>query len=495
MIDRPMPGALRPLLLAACLTLAGCGSLLHTPYETPDVTVPGRWNAPIQADGAPLPDAGTPDRAGASRIAAQPATAAELAADPWWQRFGDAGLDALVDTALLRNNDLAAAAIRVRRAQLATDFAQTNLNPTVSAGPNVSATRPFRDSASRSESYGVSASASWEADLWGRLGSQRDAAAWEARATEADRQSTALALVGTTMTLYWQSAFLNERIAVAQESIAYAQRTLDLVRGQYGAGAVSGLEVAEAESSLASQQANLSQLEQQQIESLNALAILLDGPPSQDVPVPARLPDGALPGLPAGVPADLLGRRPDLRAAELRLRGILADNDAVRASYYPRLTLTGSLGSVSSALANVLQNPIGTLGAGLILPFLNFNQQRIDNLISQVEYEEAVTNFRQTLYQAMSDVENALSARGALARQGELLQVALDSALRAEDLTEARYRAGAVNLRVWLDAQERRRAAEVAVSDNRLQQYTNQVLLYQALGGDAVLAQAPAPRV
>ena len=473
MTTRPLPGALRPLLLAATLALAGCGSLLHNPYETPATTVPARWNAePAQAAPAPAVDA-----------------------DPWWRRFGDPGLDAIVDTALRTNNDLAAAAIRVRRAQLSADFSQTNLYPGISAGTNASATRPLRDSSARSESFGVSATVSYEADLWGRLGSVRDAAVWEARATDADRQSTALSLVGTTMTLYWQTAFINERIAVAQQSIDYAQRTLDLVRGQYGVGAVSGLEVSEAESALATQQANLTQLQQQRVESLNALAILLDGPPNQGVPVPASLPDTALPALPAGVPADLLGRRPDLRAAEWRLRGTLASGDAVRASYYPTLSLTGSLGSVSSALANVLQNPIATLGAGLVLPFLQFNQMQIDNAISRAEYEEAVVQFRQTLYQAMSDVENALSARESLARQGELLTAALEAAERAETLNEARYRAGAVALRVWLDSQERRRSAEIAVSENRLQQYTNQVLLYQALGGDTVLADAGvAPR-
>ncbi|MCY1551595.1 efflux transporter, outer membrane factor (OMF) lipoprotein, NodT family [compost metagenome] len=106
---------------------------------------------------------------------------------------------------------------------------------------------------------------------------------------------------------------------------------------------------------------------------------------------------------------------------------------------------------------------------------------------SKTQFEEAVVNFRQSLYQAMSDVENALSARVQLARQAELLQGALASSRRAEELYEVRYRSGAVPLRNWLDAQQQRRAAEIAVAQNRLLRYNNQVLLYQALGGDTRL--------
>lgn len=456
----------RPLPMLAALTLslllAGCGALVQTPYERPETKAHQQWQA------------------------AQP-EAADAAYDDggdWWRRFGDSALDTLIDRVLQTNNDLAAATLRVRRAQLQAGLAQTNLFPSVSAGGNTSTQRNLRGDANRSESYSVSASVSWEADLWGRLDSLRDAAEWTALATEQDRQATRLALIGTTMQLYWQAALLNERIATAQLSIEVAERTLELVRGQYRTGAVSGLEVAEAESTLASQRASLSELRQQRTETLNALSILTDEPPSQAVAIPARLPDAAPPQVAAGLPAELLGRRPDLRAAELRLRGTLASGDATRASYYPTLSLTGSLGSASATLANVLQNPIGTLGAGLVLPFLQWNQMRLSTDISRNEYEEAVVNFRQALYQAMADVENALSARGSLAEQAAQLQASLASAQRAEQIYEARYRAGAVALRTWLDAQERRRQAEISVSQNRYNRYVNQVTLYQALGGD-----------
>lgn len=460
----PRAGALR--LTAACLTavllLSGCSLLSSRTYAPPQAQVPAQW----QADG---------DRQDA---------ALSVSSGQWWRHFDDPVLDALVDQALTVNADLAVAALRVRRAQLQAGLAQDALVPSLSLGADASRQRNLRGDRVTSGSYSVSGAVRWETDLWGKLGSQRDAAQWTALATEQDRQAAALALTGTVMTLYWKGGLLAERIAAGRLSVDTAQRTLALVQGQHQAGAVSGLEVAEAETRLASQQSGLRALEQEQAETRNAMAILFDGPPSQDSTMAARLPQTALPAVQAGVPAQLLGRRPDLRAAQLRLRSTLASGNAVRAGYYPSLTLTGSLGSVSTALANVLQNPVAALGAGIALPFLQWNQMRLDIAVTDTEYEEAVVSFRQTLYQAMADVENALSARQALAAQGALLDQSLQAARRSEQLYEARYRAGAVALRAWLDAQETRRQAEIAVSQNRYDQFVNQVTLYQALGGD-----------
>jgi len=455
--------------MAAALLLVGCSAMVQTPYSPPEVRTPAQWQTSM-----PVVDA---------------------SADPWWRHFNDARLNELVESALRSNNNLAAATIRVRRAQLAAGIAQDAMNPQPGAGVNMSRSRSLDDSSVRTRSNSASVRVSYELDLWGRLGSQRDAARWEAIATEEDRRSTALTLVATTMNLYWQAAFLNQRIANAERSIAHAQRTLELVRTQYEAGAVSGLEVAEAERSVVGEQQALGTLQQQRAENANALAILLDGPPGTAMDVPLELPDIALPTVDAGLPADLLGRRPDLRAAETRLRQVLASSDAVRASYYPSISLTGSIGSSSASLASVLQNPVAALGVGINLPFLQWNQRELDIAASQAQFEEAVVNFRQTLYQAMSDVENALSARGQLARQAGLLQSALAAARRVEELYEVRYRSGAVPLRAWLDAQQQRRAAEIAVAENRLARYANQVVLYQALGGDQTATASISTRI
>src|SRR5690606_34156558 len=182
----------------------------------------------------------------------------------------------------------------------------------------------------------------------------------------------------------------------------------------------------------------------------------------------------------------LLGRRPDLRAAELRLRGALAGVDAAKASLYPTLDLTGSLGGASASLTNLLANPVGVLGAGITLPFLAWNQAQLNIGVSEADYEIAVVNFRQTLLSAFTDVDNALSARARLVEQGRSLAASFAAARKAEELYAVRYRAGAVPLRTWLDAQEAARSAENALAQNRQQQFAAQVALYETLGGAPV---------
>lgn len=322
----------------------------------------------------------------------------------------------------------------------------------------------------------------WEVDLFGRLDARRDAARFEAEATTEDRDGVFLTLVGTTASLYWQIALANERVALGEQSLSYARRTQSLVGTQYKAGGVSALEVREAEQTVTSQEAALTEVRQARVRTREALMVLLNGAsaPADD---PQSLSTKPLPAIAAGLPADLLGRRPDLRAAELRLRSVLANADATKASFYPALTLTGGLGTSSSGLLNLLANPLATLGAGLTLPFLNFHAMHFETQIARTRYEEAVILFRKSLYGALAEMETALSARAELATQGLGLHRARDAAVDAERLYEIRYRSGAVPLCTWLDAQERRRAADLALSSNQLAQLQNQVTLHQALGG------------
>jgi NodT family efflux transporter outer membrane factor (OMF) lipoprotein len=461
----------RPLALAALLMLGGCASTFNALFRTPALKIPAQY---------------TQDSAVSMPVT--PATDGT----PWWTRLNDPVLDQLVAEVLARNNNLAAATIRVRRAQLQAGLADRALQPALAGSASTGARRSLESDATSARSSGVTLSASYEIDLWNKLGSQREVARWEALASEQDRQSTRLALIATTARLYWQLAFVNQRLAASTQSIGYAQTTYQLVQTQYRAGAASGLEVAEAQQALAGQQASQSALQQQAVEARTALALLLDNAPgSQAASNPAALPSGDLPALQAGLPASLLARRPDLRAAELRLRQSFTRIDATRASYYPALSLTGSLGTSSTQLTNLLQNPVAALGLGVSLPFLQRANMQLNIQVSETQYEEAVLNFRQTLYTALGDVDNALSLRQQLALQAARLQESLQAARTAERLYEVRYRAGAAALKAWLDAQEKRRSADIALADNRLSRLNNQLALYQALGGDAEPTPAP----
>ena len=459
-----LAGLMKPVFLISLISagmLAGCGSVLQTPYQTPAASVPAAWSGNASGEAA------------ASR-------------SPWWQAFGDPQLDALIQRALRSNNDLAVAGWKVRQAQLQAGLTATNLTPGVTAGVNGSLSKNL-DGGPSTRSYAASVSLSYELDLWGKLARQRDVTAWEATATELDRQNTALTLIGTTANLYWQIGYLNQRISSSEQSIAYAERTYALVRSQHAAGASSGLDEVQSAQNLAIQRAALTTLLQQREEARNALAILFDQNPQNRSPELPRLPQGALPDVPADVPASVLGRRPDLQAAEARLRESLANVDATRASFYPAFSLTGSVGTSSSTLGDVLRDPLGTLGAGLTLPFIQWNTTQLTIQVSQAQYQQAVVGFRQTLYSALSDVENALSARTQYLQEAQQRQLAFDYAVRAEKLSEARYRAGQTSVKDWLDQQESRRSADLSLAENRYNQLLNLMKLYQALGGDTAL--------
>lgn len=457
------------LLLGSSLT--GCAAVVKTPYEQPAINMPGNFQN--------------------NKVLSQQIHA-DILADQWWTLFKDPQLNSLVDQVLAQNTDLAVAGISLQQARIQARQAQSQQGVRV-GDARISTGQRFDLEGGSNASTGLSLGypgLSYELDLFGKLANQTEAARWEALASAQDLQATAQSLIGTTAQLYWQLAYLNERYSVVQQNLATAQKTYDLVQVQYRAGAVSGLDLTQAEQAIQSQQATLSQIEQQRVETRTSLAVLLHMPVQQlSIQEPSRLPNIQLPSIQADLPASLLSRRPDLQATELRLRKALANKDANKASYYPSISLTGNLttgiGS-STSLSNALKNPVATLGAGLTLPFLQWNDMKRDLQVNELEYEKAIMQYRQTMYEAFADVENALSNRTEISKQVTLQQRNVELAERTERLTEVRYRNGAVALKNLLDAQETTRNARLSLVQTRQNQYNAYVTLMQALGGSPI---------
>ncbi|WP_305805795.1 efflux transporter outer membrane subunit [Stenotrophomonas sp. YIM B06876] len=466
---------MRPLLLSFAIATALAGCVSAGRYGAATLQVPAQYGR-----GDAL--ANTP-----TQVVANDAThpLRDARSDAWWQGFGDTRLDRLVAAALDANADLAAAGLRLHRARLQAGLATTDLWPVVNGSLGSSGSRAIDTGDSVRRSNSASVSLGWEIDLWGRLRTQRDVAQWEASASAEDRENTVLLLVGEICRQYWQLAYLNQSIASGEDNLERLRKTRELVQVQFDAGAVSRLQVNEAAQNLESQRASQSQLLQQRVETRNAITVLLDGNPWPQADEPQNLDDASSPALAAGIPADLLARRPDLRAAELRLRQSLASIKLAATRYYPALSLTGSVGSSSGSLSEVLSNPVATLGAGLSLPFLRFREMQLDTRIAGTSYQIAATGFRTTLYTALAEVDNALSAREQLTQQVASAQASFDAAVEVERLYAVRYRAGATDLRIWLDAQQTRRSAELSLAQIRRGQLLNDVTLFQALGGSA----------
>ena len=441
--------------------LVGCTSL-STEYMRPDLPAGPTW----------------PSSAAAGDT--------KVSADQWWLAFKDPDLTRLIGDVVARNNDIFAATIRARRARLQANLAANALFPKLNGSLNSSRSRPLDGNTSSTSSSSATIGVSYDVDLWGKLGSHRDSASFEAEATSEDYEAARLTVIGTTIETYFRIAHANQALQSAENSLAYVKQIQDLVRKQAAVGDVSDLELRESEQAIETQAARVAALQQARLVLRNALKVLLNGAPNP-VAEPQRLPVRNIPAIAPGLPAELLARRPDLRAAEARLRASLKNVDATRSSFYPGISLTGGLGTSSDQLISFISNPVATLGAGTVLSFLNIKDMNLKIAVSKAQYEEAVTAFRRTLLNAFSDVANALGARTYYAEQSRRLENAFMAAQDVERLNEIRYRAGAATLRTWLDAQERRRSAEVALADVRLSEFVNEATLYRAIGGSTAM--------
>ncbi len=413
--------------------LVGCTSL-STEYMRPDLPAGPTWPASAAA--------------GETKVSA----------DQWWLAFKDPDLTRLIGDVVARNNDIFAATVRARRARLQANLATNALFPKLNGSLNSSRSRPLDGKTSSASSSSATIGVSYDVDLWGKLGSQRDSASFEAEATSEDYEAARLTVIGTTIETYFRIAHANQALQSAENSLAYVKQIQDLVRKQAAVGDVSDLELRESEQAVETQSARVAELQQARLVLRNALKVLLNGAPNP-VAEPQRLPVRNIPAIEPGLPAELLARRPDLRAAEARLRASLKNVDATRSSFYPGISLTGGLGTSSDQLISFISNPVATLGAGTVLSFLNIKDMNLKIAVSKAQYEEAVTAFRRTLLNAFSDVANALGAHTYYAEQSRRLENAFMAAQDVERLNEIRYRAGAATLRTWLDAQERRRSA------------------------------------
>jgi len=448
-------------LICAC-GLAGCGALTRTSYVRPTLQVPSGWHA---TDGG-----------------GQTPTQLTQSDDAWWRVFNDSALNTLIERAMAGNQDLATAVLNLRRARQEIDLSRANALPVPALAVGYSGSRTLKGAPATSHSSSLSASVSYEVDLWGSLASATDAARWEAHASEQDWRTAKISVAAAVASAYWQLAWLSEQIDQNADAVRYAEQSLAYARERYRAGAIDAIDRLAAEQSLASERAGRTTLLSQQTEASTALALLLGEPPDEHFEVPATRLLQPVPQVAAGVPADILSRRPDVQAAEMRVRESLDQVDASRTSFYPALSLTGSAGTASDALRNLLQNPVGSLAASLSAPFLDFWSMRATVGLVQTSYEEAVVAFRKTFYQALTDVENALAARAYYDEQIAQQQIVLDTARQGEQRYAAQYDAGYIPLQTLLDAQQRTRDANAELAAVRYSRLVNQGALYQALG-------------
>lgn len=436
------------LLLAACATSP-------RPSEIAAPALPTQWQAP----------------------------SATCAACTGWQAFGSAELDALTAQALARNLDLAAAAARVAQADAAARIAGAALQPHVTA--QLDASRQDRlggEAVVAGRSLGASLSAQYEIDFWGRHRAARDSALHGLQASVFDRDTVRLTLVATVATRWLQAVSAAERSEIAALNHARAERVLALVESRARAGAATPLELAQQRGLVATQARSLAALRQQAVDARTALALLL-GETSARALRTHSLEALAPPELGAGVPSELLARRPDVAAAEARLAAADADVGAARAAMLPRVTLGGSVGYTGNRVRSLFDNPLYSVAAGLAAPVFDAGRLGAETDQAAARRTELLAHYHQAIVAAFGDVEAALNAVDGSRAQAEAQAEELLQAGRAATLAESRYRAGAESLLTLLDAQRTLYAAQDEAVQARLARLQAGVALHRALGG------------
>jgi multidrug efflux system outer membrane protein len=458
---------------AGALLLSACSQM--PVYERPAAPVAAQW----------------PASAGQTASAEAATAAADVS---WRSHFADPGLQQLIELALAHNRDLRVAALNIEQARAQLGIRRADQWPTVNA--TVSGSRTPTSSGGIASTYtgGLLVSA-YEIDFFGRVASLKEQALAQYLATQEAGTSARISLMATVAQTWMALLADAELLRLTEQTLATREDSLRLVRLRYDNGVASELDLRSAESLVQTARATQAQQQRQRALDENALTLLL----GQPVP-PALLPSGAaaataaasgpwatlqLPELPAGLPSDLLTRRPDIRQAEQQLMAANANIGAARAAFFPRISLTAGVGSASNELSGLFKNGSWgfTLAPQLLLPIFDAGRNQAALEGAHAARDIAVAQYEKAIQTGFREVADALASRDTLARQLQALQAQAESEAQRLRLVDLRYQQGASSQLDWLDAQRSVFAAQQAAVQARLAYLQNQVVLYKVLGG------------
>ena len=469
-----MKSLLLPLALFS--TVAGFAAL---PSVGPDYQRPTAPAAPAWRD------------AGEALAWKAGAPADAFARGEWWQLFADATLNDLETRALAANQDLRAAAARVDEARAATGVARSAYWPQFGANLSVSREQgslnvPNGLPDSLATTYRAPLMASWELDLFGRIRRLNEGARATAEASLAAFEAVRLSLTAEVAVSYFSLRALDQEAALIADGVELRQRAMDLVASRRKSGAATDFDVARAETELASTQAEAAAIANHRAALQNALAVLIgESAASFQLAAINAQPSAKTPEVPAGLPSELLERRPDVAAAERALAAANARIGVAKAAFFPAISLTGFAGYASGDIDTLFtaDSRAWSIGPSLYLPIFQGGRNRANLERSKAAYEGSVAVFRQSVLVAFREVQDALTGTRLLAEQSAAQDRAVEAARRAGSLAQKRYDAGFVNYFEVIDAQRTVLSAERTAAQLTAQRLNNSVALIKALGG------------
>jgi len=456
-------------IAAALIALPACTRKFEPPARALTVEAPRNWSASEASPGVMQED--------------------------WWAAFGDRGLDQAISEAMTRNHDLRAAASRIEAAQSEARIAGAALQPNVDVSVSRGRQRqnfvglpiPGREDSVLSTTYttaGLGLNLSWEADVWGRIKSNQIAAVANVEGRQADLAGARLSLQGQTAKAWFGAIEAQKQLAVARDTLESYQVSAERVRARFERGLRPSLDLRLALTEVSAAEALLEQRRLQLDAAIRQLEVMLGRYPSGGYALAEDLP-GVPSAVPAGLPAELVHRRPDLVAAE---RGLLAADariEQAKAELRPRFRLTSGTGTASNQLKDLLNNDLfvwNFLG-NFVQPLFNGGRLKAEVARNEAQAREAAALYESALLRAYGEVETALAAENLLAERERALEAATAQSLAARDLAEQRYQAGLADIITVLSSQRAALDAESQLIAVRRMRLENRIDLHLALGG------------
>ncbi len=462
-------------LALAVLVISGC--TVGKDYTRPQVEMPQAWRIDY-------------------------AHAADVVNSKWWEQFNDPVLNTLVDDALRENLDIRIAAARVDQFMGALTATRSQMYPQLGYGADMSRTRASRIGQppipAGADAYfslnQMAVSAAWQLDLFGRVQRLSEAAQAQVYASEQAQRGVVLSLVSSVATSYIALRALDRQLEIAQSAEANFSATERLFKLRFKSGLVSNLEVMQITSQAQQARATIPALQQAIAAQENLISLLLGRQPAP-IPRGKTIDQLAAPLIPEGLPSDLLQRRPDILQAEQNLVAANANVGATRALYYPNISLTGALGSVSTVFASLLTDPATTwqLAAGITGPIFTFGGIEGQVASAEAQEQQAQLAYRQIILNALRETNDALTGTQKKRNEFEMQRQRVEALRESARLSRLRFDKGLADYLEVLVAENELFAAELAGVRVQSERYVQIINVYQAMGGgwvDGALQQA-----
>ncbi len=469
------------LPLAVLLCLGGC--TMAPRYVRPDPPVPAAWPG------------GQPDQGPNGGQSGK-----EAAGLAWQEFFVDEHLQKLIALALANNRDLRIAALNIERSRAQYRIQRAELLPQIDAigaggkqriAKTLSSTGQAETVEQYSAGLGVSA---YELDLFGRVQSLKDQALEQHLATEQARRTVQISLVAEVAANYLNLAADRERLQLARDTLTAQQTTHQLIQRRFEVGAASELDLRQAQTRLDAARADVARYTTLVAQDENGLNLVVGAPVPAEL-LPKALSENltAVQDIAPGLPSEVLLRRPDVLAAENLLKGFNANIGAARAAFFPRITLTGTVGVGSDELSTLFASGSGAwaFAPNIVLPIFDSGSRWASLKVAEVDRDIALARYEKAIQTAFREVADALARRGTIDEQLTAQQSLTDATAMSHRLSQARYEKGVDSYLAVLDSQRSLYGAQQELIATRLTRLLNMVTLYKVLGGGGEVASAP----